>query len=199
MSERKIVRPAFLLIGLSCAGLAAAQIQLQLPSGGYLVDGARSTVLAKVSYFGLSNMTVTFPQVSGTLAYDARTPNAIRLEVNVDAATLNGGSKWNNDKLKGDDFFNVKAYPTIYFRGDQMAFTGAKTANVTGNAIVRGISKPATLNVTFNTPPSEISRTGRVSLLAKTKIKRSDFGMTAYSTIVGEDVALNINVEFIRR
>jgi polyisoprenoid-binding protein YceI len=186
-------------IGLAMAGAAYAQIGAQLPSGSYAVDSARSNVTSKVSYFGLSSMAVTFPQVSGTLAYDARMPQAIKLDVNVDAATLNGGSNWNNEKLKGTDFFNVKAYPTILFRGERLAFTSAKTATVEGNMIVRGITKPSTLTVTFNSSPADIARTGRVALAAKTKIKRSQFGMTAYSMVVGEDVSLNINVEFVKR
>jgi polyisoprenoid-binding protein YceI len=198
MFERHFVAVAVVSV---CGGGTAllAQIGAQLPSGNYAVDSARSNVTSKVSYFGLSSMAVTFPQVSGTLAYDARMPQAIKLDVNVDAATLNGGSNWNNEKLKGADFFNVKTYPTIFFRGERLAFTGAKTATVDGNIIVRGITKPSTLNVTFNTSPADIARTGRVVLAAKTKIKRSQFGMTAYSMVVGEDVSLNINVEFMRR
>ncbi len=188
-----------LFVAAIAATSVFAQVGAQLPTGSYAVDSGRSNVTSKVSYFGLSSMAVTFPQVTGTLFYDARSPQAIKLDVNVDAATLNGGSNWNNEKLKGEDFFNVKTYPTIYFRGERLTFTSAKTANVDGNMIVRGITKPATLNVTFGSSPADIARTGRVSLVAKTKIKRSQFGMTAYSMVVGEEVKLNINVEFVKR
>ncbi len=192
----KILTP---IAGMCAAGLAVAQVLPQLPSGSYAVDSSRSKVLSKVSYFGVSNMSVTFPNVTGTLNYDSRAPQNIQLDVNVDAATLNGGSNWNNEKLKGAEFFDVKTYPTIYYRGERLTFTGAKTATVDGKMIVRGIAKPASLAVTFNSAPADINRTGRVALIAKTKIKRSEFGMNAYSMVVGEDVSLNINVEFLKR
>ncbi len=199
MSPYGLVKIIVPFAGVCAASFALAQVLPQLPSGSYAVDSARSKVLSKVSYFGVSNMSVTFPNVTGTLNYDARTPQNIQLDVNVDAATLNGGSNWNNEKLKGAEFFDVKTYPTIYYRGERLTFTGAKTATVDGKMIVRGIAKPASLNVAFNTAPADINRTGRVSLLAKTKIKRSEFGMNAYSMVVGEDVSLNISVEFMKR
>jgi polyisoprenoid-binding protein YceI len=199
MSPYGLLKALVPITGICAAGLALAQVLPQLPSGNYAVDSTRSKVLSKVSYFGVSNMSVNFPNVTGTLNYDARTPQIIQLNVNVDAATLNGGSNWNNEKLKGAEFFDVKTHPTIYYRGERLAFTGAKTATVDGNMIVRGITKPASLSVTFNTAPADINRTGRVSLLAKTKIKRSEFGMNAYSMVVGEDVSLNISVEFQKR
>jgi polyisoprenoid-binding protein YceI len=199
MSPYGLLKTLVPIAGICVAGLALAQVLPQLPSGNYAVDSTRSKVLSKVSYFGVSNMSVNFPNVTGTLIYDARTPQIIQLNVNVDAATLNGGSNWNNEKLKGAEFFDVKTHPTIYYRGERLTFTGAKTATVDGNMIVRGITKPASLSVTFNTAPADINRTGRVSLLAKTKIKRSEFGMNAYSMVVGEDVSLNISVEFQKR
>ncbi len=193
---RRIIQAGLLI---AMPAVLVAQQLIAVPTGTYLVDTSNSKVTAKVGYFGVSNMSVQFPRVSGTLDYDARLPASIKLDVNVDATALDGGSDWNNDKLRGDEFFDVKNYPAINFRGTKLTMKTARTATVDGNITVRGISRPSTLFVTFQSALTDIGRTGRVAMVATTRIRRSDFNMTAYSGIVAEKVALTINVAMVRR
>ena len=193
--------PIILGVSLCAAGCCSAWAAglTAVPTGTYAVDTEQSRVAAKVAYFGVSSKTVTFPKVAGQLGYDAKAPEAIRLDVNVDATALEAGSATDTKYLRGPDFFNVAAYPTVTFKGTKLKMKSARGATVTGQMIVRGISRPATLDVNFTTPLADISRTGRVVMTAKTSIKRSEFGMKAWSMVVGEKVALAINVQMVRQ
>ncbi|MEY4502068.1 MAG: hypothetical protein RIS52_1958 [Pseudomonadota bacterium] len=193
------LRTTLFAAGLAASSVALSQTFTAVPSGSYIVDQSRSQVIAKVGYLGLGTKTVTFPKMSGALGYDAQAPQAIKLDVNIDATALQSGSSWDEEKLKGEDFFNTTIHPTILFHGTRLNMKSARSASVDGTITVRGISKPATLAVDFNSALGDINRTGRVSMTAKTKIKRSDFNMTAWSMIVSEKVTLTINVELVKR
>ncbi len=196
----KLTKTAFAIAFSLCgAGAALAQWGAQLPGGQYVVDSSKSKVVSRVKYLGVSNMKVHFPLVTGILNYDPRNPTAVKLDVNVDASKLDGGSNFNNNQLKGEDFFHTAVHPFVYFRGTSLMYTSPKTAIVDGSITVRNVTKPAKLAVIFNTPAQLAARDGRVALAAATKIKRSDFGMTAWGGAVGENVTLDITVEFVRK
>jgi polyisoprenoid-binding protein YceI len=178
---------------------ASAKTQNAVIAGGYALDSARSKITAKVSYLGLSNIEVTFPKVEGTLGITGGNSNAIALDVNVDTPSMTTGSKFYDGFLKGKDFFHTDVHPTIRFKGDNLAINPNGSATVWGTVTVRGVTRPTVLNVTFNAPLDQMSRSGRVSMVGRTVIKRSEFGMTAYSGAVGNNANLTIYVDFLRR
>lgn len=123
--------------------------------------------------------------------------DAIDLDVTLDARALTAGDKVTLERLRGKDFFDVERYPTIRFAGTRMTMTGQTTARVEGEITARGVTRPATLAVTFAQPP--VSATGKepIQLSAQTTINRHDFGMTAYSVVVGRKVTITINARMV--
>ncbi len=191
---------AFLIFAIVSLGSAAfARSENAVIQGGYTLDSARSKIMAKVSYLGLSSIEVNFPRVEGRLDITGGNSNAIALDVTVDTPSMNTGSKFYDSYLKSKDFFHTEAHPVIRFRGDNLAISPNGEATVWGSVTVRGVTRPTVLNVTFNAPLDQMSKSGRVSMVGRTTIKRSEFGMTAYSGAVGEKANLTIHVDFIRR
>jgi polyisoprenoid-binding protein YceI len=197
MAHKHYLTRALGLTLVSCLALGAAA-PVQFPPGVYAVDTAHSRVSAKVPYFGLSSMAVTFPKIDGNLAYDEANSQAFKLDVNVDATALEGSSAWVNTILKGPDFFKVADFPTISFRGTKIAVNGARSARVEGDMTIRGITRPIGLDVAFDETLAEMTKAGQIAFIATAQINRRDFGMTAYPMVVGQKVALTINVNFVR-
>jgi polyisoprenoid-binding protein YceI len=54
------------------------------------------------------------------------------------------------------------------------------------------VTRPAVLAVTFRDPPARVTGRDPVELSARTVIDRREFGMTAYSAIVGKKVTITI-------
>jgi polyisoprenoid-binding protein YceI len=69
---------------------------------------------------------------------------------------------------------------------------------VAGNLTFRGVTRPVTLDVTYNGTSSGLIGGRRMGFSATTVIKRSDFGSTAWQNAVGDDVRLVIETEFAR-
>lgn len=163
----------------------------------YALDGSSSQVSAKVAFLGLASKTARFPQISGRIALAPERLDTIDLDVELDARALTAGDKVTLARLKGKDFFDVERFPTVRFSGRRMQMSGPVTATVAGEVTARGITRPATLTVTFRDPPARATGRDPVELTARTVIDRREFGMTAYSAIVGKKVTITIRARMV--
>ena len=176
---------------------ASATLAAAPPTYRYQLDGARSTVTAKVSYLAIGSKTARFPVMKGTIRITPDRLDDIDLYVELDARALTAGSKGDTIQLRGPDFFDVEHHPVVTFSGHRMAMTGPLTARLDGTIMARGISKPASLAVTFRDPPAKASGQVPVQLSATTTIDRRQFGMTAYGWAIGRKVKITIDARLV--
>lgn len=167
------------------------------PSHRYRIDGPASSVTARVAFFGLASKTARFPAMEGSIALQPGQLDSIDLDVTLDARRLTAGDSVTLARLKGKDFFDVERYPTVHFSGQRMTMQGNRAAIVEGEITARGVTRPARLNVTFAQPPAQASGREPIALVARTTIDRRQFGMTAYSWVVGRNVAITINARMV--
>lgn len=195
---------AVLLLAATSPGMAAVGAKLDLPAGSYAGDRAHTSVTWRVMHFGLSNYTARFAKVASTIVLDPVDVGRSKLDVTIDANSVRTDfpfpEKENFDAEIGGDakFLNGKAFPKIRFVSTRIVATGPKTAQVTGDLTLRGVTRPVTLDVRFNgsvtkhpmlkVPVFGISATGL--------LKRSAFGMDYGLQFVGDDVTLQIEAEF---
>ena len=167
------------------------------PSYHYWLDGPHSAVTAKVSYMGFGSKVARFPQMRGSIRLNPARLNTIGLEVELDANAMSAGSKSDTTYLRGQDFFDVDQYPVVRFAGQSMRMTGPTNAQIEGQITTRGVTRPTTLTVTFRDPPARANGRDPIELSARTSINRKDFGMTAYSVVVGKTVTITINARLM--
>ena len=94
-------------------------------------------------------------------------------------------------------FFDIAKFPTAKFVSTKVEKTGEKTAKVTGDLTIKGITKPVVLDVTLNGMGENFEKIKTVGFSGSTTIKRSDFGMKDYLPMLGDDVKLEIESEAI--
>lgn len=167
------------------------------PAYSFRLDEAGSEVNARVAFFGLASKTAHFPRIKGSIRLSPDRLDTIDLDVELDARALTAGDSVTQDRLKGQDFFDVVHYPAVRFSGHRMTMTGPVTATVAGEITARGITRPAQLSVAFRDPPARSTGHDPVVLTARTTINRRDFGMTAYPFVVGKKVAVTINARLV--
>ncbi len=163
----------------------------------YWLDSAHSSVSARVSYMGFGSKTARFPQMRGSIQLNPARLDAIDLDVELNASALHAGGKSDTNYLRGKDFFWVQQYPMVRFTGHRMTMTGVITGQVDGEITARGVTRPATLAVTFKDPPAQATGREPVQLNAQARINRRDFGMTAYSMVVGKIVTITIDARLM--
>lgn len=169
--------------------LLPATVVAQDDHGHYRIDPAATIITARVTFFGLASKTAGFPEVSGSIALDPHRPEAIALDILLDARKLTAGDAVTLARLKGANFFDVAHYPEVRFVGTRMALGQGNSARITGTLTARGVTRPVVLAALLAAPP----RPGEpLALTATTVIDRRDFGMTAYPFIVGSKVRITI-------
>jgi polyisoprenoid-binding protein YceI len=152
-----------------------------------------------------------FKNVRGSLDFDPDDPAASRVEARIDARGLWSGEQARDDHLRSADFLDVERFPEITFSGDRVQLRGANEALVGGELTIRGVTRPAELDVRYlgqwRTPWWEDGvdkgpRT-RAGFLATTRINRHDFGVSWNSAldgggiVVGDEVLITIDAEAV--
>lgn len=184
------------VIAIAAAALALAAPVQAGTDWRYALDPSSSDVRAKVGFLGLASKTARFPQLAGSIRLDPRQPQAIVLDVTLDARALRASDPVTLQRLKGPQFFNVERHPTVRFLGHGMTMTGDRTARVSGELTTRGITRKEVLNVTFERAPNAADR-APVGLLGTMQIDRRNYGMTAWSGLVGNKVSITIRTRMV--
>ena len=115
----------------------------------YCTDQGHTEVRFGWSHAGVSMQTGEFTKADGKLVLDPDNVDRTRLTATIDAASVSTGFGPLDDHLKSKDFFEVATYPSISFASTSVKKTGDKTADVTGNLTIHGVTKPVTLNTTM--------------------------------------------------
>jgi len=194
---RTVFAAAALLFALT-AGLPAAAAPASVPKGTYKIDPDHAQVIFMIQHMGLSTFYGRFGSVSGTLTVDPAAPEQSTLDAQIDMTNISTHVEKLDSELK--DVFDVAKYPTATFKATKITVTGDKTGTVTGDMTIKGITKPVTLNVTFNggrNSPIPFAAY-RLGFDATGTIKREDFGLTGYiwGGFVGDEATIAIEAEF---
>ncbi len=163
----------------------------------YTLDPTHTTVVWSANHLGFSNPFGLFSMVEGTLTLDETAPEKSNVDATISIANLFTGNQKFDDHLKNKDFFNITEFPKATFKSTKVEKTGDKTARVTGDLTMLGITKPVVLDVTYNkSGVFPMNQKPTVGFSATTTIKRSDWGME-YGVALGvsDDVTLRIEAE----
>lgn len=162
----------------------------------YAIDDSQSDVEARVHFWGIASKTARFPDMHGAITLDPSHADSIQMNVVVDARTLTTGDS-QSKILRGRMFFDAKNHPNVTFAGNVVRFTGERTADVTGSITARGVTRPATIAITFSRSPMESGGIEPLSVVGTTRIDRRDFGMKAFPLIVGNQVEVTIRARIV--
>jgi polyisoprenoid-binding protein YceI len=172
----------------------------QAPAGTYALDPAHSSLVFRLSHLGFSKYTGGFSKLDGTLNFDPAHPEAIKVDVKIDPKSLTQPAPpaGFRDTLLGKEWLDAGKYPEITFRSTGVQVTGPNTAKVTGDFTLHGVTKPVTLDATFNGgyPPNAFDG-ARVGFSGKTTIRRSDFGIAYGIPAPGSNMGVGDNIDVL--
>ncbi len=177
---------ALTLAILCCAGTRAAT-----PVQTWRIDEAHTSIAFKIDAVGFPTTRGHFNHYSGRILIDFVHPAKSFTSFTVDSASVDVGSQSFNDFVKSAVLLNVANFPTLSFDSTQVEKLDQRTARVTGNLVMLGVSRPIMLIVDVDTDPSANGRA--VAFLARGTITRSDFGMKFGVPLI--DDALEITVK----
>lgn len=85
-----------------------------------------------------------FPKFTAQIAFDPAKPEAGKVNLTIDLASIDAGSKDANDEVIGKEWFNVRTFPTATFTSTGMKALGSGKYEVAGTLAIKGKTKPVT-------------------------------------------------------
>ncbi len=200
MIRNALVIAAVSLVASAQAQAAAPPAAPAITSGTYRVEPDHTQVFFGVSHLGINNYYGQFSGVSGTLTLDSANPVASSLDVSVPITSVMTSSKILTGELNGPKWLDGAKFPTMTFHATKVTQTGPKSADVTGDLTLHGVTKSVVLQADLSgSGTNPMSRAFTVGFSIHGTIKRSDFGVTAYVPLIGDDVDLMITAAFEKR
>jgi polyisoprenoid-binding protein YceI len=181
--------------------LAAAALSSAAPAAEqFRIDPNHTFVYFAVVHTGVSSVRGRFSVAKGNASVDAAKQEAT-VDVEIDARSLDTGVKQLDGILVGESFFDVGKFRSATFSGRAVRFSDGVPMEFEGNLTVKGVARPVRLT-------AERFVCQQVTVLVvkhyvcggdlTATLKRSDFGLSKYLSMVSDDVRITISVEAIR-
>jgi polyisoprenoid-binding protein YceI len=187
-------------------GLFVLAVPVLTYAATWEMDPAHSSFQFKVRHLTVSNVSGDFSKSRGVVMIDDKDITQLRVEVTIDAASVNTGHAQRDEHLRGPDFFDVTKYPTITFVSRKVIKADADRLRVMGDLTIHGVIREITVDV--EGPTAEVKDPWgnfRRGATATTKINRKDFGLTwnkvldGGGLVVGDEVNIYVEVELVRK
>ena len=184
----------------ACASLLAPKVEQEvaaLKPGSYTLDKSHATLLFKVQHLGLSTYVGRFNGLEASLEFDPEKLLATQLTARIDMRSVDVNNEGLEKDLQGSQWFQTRRYPTAEFRTLSVRPLSDTEFAFTGELDWRGVVKPIELQVLFHGGANNLL-TGKYTLgfSATGSFSRSEFGMDAFTPLVGDQIKLEAFAEF---
>jgi polyisoprenoid-binding protein YceI len=163
-----------------------------IPAGTYVIDTKETLVRYATNHMGFTEFWGTFPGATGTMTLDPKALENTKVDVTIPVAGLETTNRELNGALFSDQFFDADKFPRMHFVSTSVRRTGPRTAKMTGDLTMHGVTKPVTLNVTFNGGGANPfkKKVLTAGFNGEGVVKRSDFGMGKYTPLVSDETKI---------
>ena len=190
----RLTTRACLLFALAGIGVARAE------APAYAIDPVHTRILVAVDHAGFSSALGTISGSTGTVHFTPGDWTDARVEVQIPLQRLDFGDEaWNRATL-ARNLLDAEDHPVASFRSTRVEPLDERRAIVHGLLELRGVAREVALEVQLNGarrhPMPPFRRT--VGFSATATLARSDFGITAWRSMIGDTVQLRIEAEATR-
>lgn len=169
-----------------------------------MIDPSHSEVEFMVRHMMISKVRGRFRQFDGTIVIAER-PEDSRVEVLIEAASIDTRDATRDEHLRSADFLDVEHYPEIKFTSTSLRPGDIGHWDMTGDLTVRDVTRQVLLGVEFSGATVDPWGNLRSGFDASTRIDRDQFGITwnqaleAGGFLVGKEIRVEIDVEAIHQ
>ena len=169
------------------------------------IDPSHSAIHFSVRHMVVSKTRGRFTKWNGQIAFDPEKPDASKVEVTIDPASIDTADAQRDAHLKSADFFDVEKYPQASFRSTKVENLGGDQYRVSGELTVHGVTRPVAFDALFEGAGKDPWGGERAGFSASLSIDRREFGLQwnkALETggvLVGDRVELTLEVEAVKQ
>jgi polyisoprenoid-binding protein YceI len=150
------------------------------------IDPSRSDIVFTVRHMVISKVRGRFGKWTATLLFDPENPIDAKVDVAIDAASIDTGDGSRDAYLRSADFLNPQKYPTLAFNSTRVEAAGRGKFRLHGELTIRDVTRPVVL---------QVERQGNTRFRAAVTIQRADFGATWNQALEAGGVLVGKNVD----
>jgi polyisoprenoid-binding protein YceI len=192
--------PGFVAI---LALLAAVTLPVLAETETFAFDKAHTLVGFRIRHF-VSKVEGRFKDFDGTIWIDRQNPSASKVELTIQAASIDTAVEGRDKDLRSENFFDAAKFPTMTFKSTKIEPKGKDSYEVTGEFSMHGVTKTITVPVKHG---GFLKVKGRNGMGEKTgfeinfPLNRKDFGLVwnrpldTGGFMLSDDVEINVQVE----
>ncbi len=165
------------------------------------VDNSHAKLGFSITHLLISEVEGSFKKFDATIVSTKDDFTDATITLTAEVSTVNTEDEKRDGHLKSEDFFDVAKFATLTFKSTAFKKIDAKNYKLEGILTMHGVSKPVVLDVIYNgSILHPYSKKMVAGFKVSGKINRPDFGIGAKypSAVLGEEVALNANLEFVK-
>jgi len=164
----------------------------QLAGTRWRLDASASGAEFRVPHFwGLATVKGRFGRLDGWLEIDAH--GRWRMELTLDAASLDTGNRKRDEHLRSADFFDAERHPDVRFRSSSASYRGDGRLHVQGALEAAGERSPLDVEATVAHADAELE------IHAAATVDQRQLGMTwSPLGVAGTPTALTVHAHLRR-
>ena len=193
MTFRRIRFALAVTVALSAAAAVSAATET------FVFDKSHTQVGFRVRHW-VTKVEGRFKEYEGKIWLDRAKPQDSKVEITIQAASIDTANERRDTHLRSADFFDVEKYPTITFTSAKVVPKGKDLYDVTGDLTLHGVTKTITIPVR-HTGFVNLGKQEKAGFELAIPINRKDFGILWNRTadqggvMLGDDVEVSVLVE----
>ncbi len=170
----------------------------------WVLDPAHSEILFKVKHMMITNVKGEFRKFNVDVAPENEDFDPAKIRTRIEAASVFTNVTDRDNHLKSGDFFDVENHPEIIFEGKSLKKNQDGVYKLTGNLVIRGVSKEVTFDVEFGGINRDPWGNKKAGFSIEGKINRKDWGLNwnaaleAGGVLVSDEVKVNAEVQLTK-
>ncbi|WP_284653314.1 YceI family protein [Flavobacterium terrisoli] len=171
----------------------------------WAIDPTHSEVGFKVKHMMFTNVSGKFNLFDADIANEEEQFETSNINFSAEVNSINTGNDDRDNHLRSADFFDAENFGKLTFKS-----TGVKKINegeyqISGDLTIKDVTKNIALDAEYSGQMKDPWGNTKIGLSLNGKINRKDFGLTwnaALETggvLVGEDIKLNAEVQFVKQ
>ena len=167
-------------------------------TGTYTVDPAHTRIGFVARHAMVTKVRGLFDEFAGTAVLDGANPANSRVEVTIEAASIDTRNAQRDEHLRSNDFLAMQEYPKITFASTGVRQAGETTFEVTGDLTIKGVTNEITIPFEFEGSAKDPFGNQRVGFEGSVTINRRDYGVTWNAALEGGGVLVSdkVTLEF---
>jgi polyisoprenoid-binding protein YceI len=168
------------------------------------IDTSHSAIHFWVRHLVISKVHGRFAKWSGAVQLDEQDLASSRVEVKIDAASIDTQVADRDAHLRSADFLDAANHPELTFASKRIEKQG-DGYRVVGDLTIRGVTREVALDAEFAGLAKDPWGNQRAGFSARTSLDRRDYGLVwnaALETggvLVGEKVEISIELEAVKK